>query len=94
LEECLLTVVDILGELTFEVGFDVDFEFGVELELESLSTRRRFSKRSGGSGLSILVLSFLVHFWEERDARMDLFVLTNGSKKTKKTNNNYLEIFN
>ena len=48
--------MDILGELTFEAGFDVDFEFGVELELESLSTRRRFSKRSGGSGLSILAL--------------------------------------
>jgi hypothetical protein len=73
--------VDIFGELTFEAGFDVDFEFGVELEHESLSTHSRFSKRSGGSGLSILALQFLIQFWEERDARMDLFVLTNGSNK-------------
>jgi hypothetical protein len=72
-----------LGELTVEASFDVYFEFGVELELELLSTRRRFSKRSGGSELFILVLSVLIQFWEERDARMDLFVLMNGSSKTK-----------
>jgi hypothetical protein len=73
-----------LGELNFEASFDVDFEFGVELELESLRTRKRFSKRSGGSGLSILVLSFLIRFWEERDARMDLFVLTDWGIKQKR----------
>jgi hypothetical protein len=73
--------VDIFGELTFEAGFDVGFEFGVELEHESLSTHSRFSKRSGGSGFSILTLQVLIRFWEERDTRMDLFVLTNGSNK-------------
>jgi hypothetical protein len=79
--------VDIFGELTFEAGFDVDFEFGVELEHESLSTHSRFSKRSGGSGLSISVLSFLIQFWEEPDAWIDLFILMNGSNKTKQIKN-------